>query len=173
MIGPESASPGPFFDVLDAEDDEIVIVSLLLDRQTEGRVILRHGAALIAPPECGQVAWGVWASQQTKKIMAMCPETAPPAFIHDAGEWIGARAVLSLDQAREWLEPLSTAHPVTPTVWPAAYGLPAFEALVRKPDVLIRVLPGTDTPAGSFLVSAKRPALGTIWQSENRDELLI
>lgn len=169
-----SGSPGAFFDALEAEDDEVLVVSLLLDREEDGTTVLRHGSALIAPEACGRVAWGVWSAEETHKLMALCPETAPASFIHDAGHWIAARAVLSLDRGREWLARLTDAEATGACIhWPASDGLPAFQARVQKPDALIRVLPGTDTSAGCYLASAKRPALGTIWRSDDRPELLV
>jgi hypothetical protein len=68
-------SPGSFFDALEVEGDEVMIATLLVDRQDDGRTILRHGTVLFAPAECGQVSWGVWASRQARKAMALCPET--------------------------------------------------------------------------------------------------
>ncbi len=173
-MSPESTSPGPFFDALEAEDGEVVVISLLLDREGDGRTVLRHGSALIAPEGCGRVAWGVWSAEETHKLMALCPETAPASFIHDAGDWVAARAVLSLDRGRDWLARLADAEATGTCVqWPAGDGFPAFEARVRKPDALIRVLPGTDTPAGCYLASAKRPALGTIWLADDRPGLVV
>lgn len=168
------ASPGAFFDALEAEDSEVLIVSVLLDREEDGTAILRHGSAVIAPEECGRVAWGVWSTEETHKPMALCPGTAPASFIHDAGHWVAARAVLSLDTGRRWLARLTDAEASGTCVhWPASDGLPAFQARIQKPEALIRVLPGTDTAAGRYLASAKRPALGTIWRSDDRPELLV
>ena len=166
------ASPEAFFDALEAEDSEVLVVSVLLDCEEDGTAVLRYGSAVIAPEECGRVAWGVWSAEETHKLMALCPETAPASFIHDAGHWVAARAVLSLDGGREWLARLTDAEATGTCIhWPTSDGLPAFRARVRKPDALIRVLPGTDTPAGCYLASAKRPALGTIWRSDDRPEL--
>ena len=167
-------SPGSFFDALEVEDDEVMIVTLLVDRQQDGRVILRHGTALFAPPECGRLSWGVWASRHQRKTMGLCPETAPATFVHQTDTWLAARAVLSLDRAREWLLLLQGgATSGLPAKWPGADGLPAFEADVREPSSLIRILPGTDTAVSGFLASAKRPALGTVWASEERPQLLV
>ena len=166
--------PGPFFDALDVEDDEVMIVTLLIDRLRDGHTVLRHGTAVFAPSECGQVSWGVWASRQARRAMALCPETAPPSFVHDAGSWLAARSVLSLEGAQEWLSRLPDGATAGVSVnWQDGLGLPAFEAQVRAPTSLIRILPGTDTPASSFLVSAKRPALGTVWISDEQPQLLV
>jgi len=168
-----SASPGPFCDVLEVESDEVMIVTLLADRENNGRLVLRHGTAVFAPSECGEMSWGVWGSHQARKVMGLCPDTAPTAFVHVGETWVAARSVLALDRAREWLRVLRDGATETPIRWPAADGLPAFTAQLQKPTSLIRILPGTDTPAASFLASAKRPAMGTIWTGEERPPLLV
>lgn len=151
-----------------------MIITLLVDREDDERLILRHGTAVLAPPDCGGMSWGFWGSHQARKMMALCPEAAPAAFVHDGGTWLAARAVLGLDRARQWLTVLSDGATVGgPVRWPAGDGLPAFEAQLRQPTSLIRILPGTDTPASSFLASAKRPAMGTVWTGAERPALLV
>jgi hypothetical protein len=167
-------SPGPFFDVLEVEDDEVMIVTLLADREDSGKLILRHGTAVFAPTPCGQMSWGVWGSHQARRLMGLCPETAPATFVHDGGTWVAARTVLSVARACQWLTPLpESARRGDIVRWPEADGLPEFEAHLREPASLVRVLPGTDTPNGSFLTSAKRPAMGTVWTGAEREKLLL
>lgn len=168
-----AASPGAFFDALEVEGDEVMIVTLLAERDDDERLILRHGTAVFAPSECGQVSWGVWASDQARNVMALCPDTAPGAFVHDGGTWVAVRAVLALDRACQWLTVLRDGATADHVRWPASDGLPAFEVQVREPTSLIRILPGTDTPASSFLASAKRPAMGTLWAGAERPALLL
>lgn len=160
--------------MLEVEDEEVMIVTLLADRAGDGRLILRHGTAVFAPSECGEMSWGVWSSDQARKVMALCPDSAPSTFLHDGGTWVAARAVLTLGRACQWLTRLTHgATAEAPVRWPAADGLPAFEAQLQEPTSLIRMFPGTDTPAGSFLASAKRPAMGTVWMGEERPALLV
>ncbi len=168
------ASPGPFFDVLEVEDDEVMIVTLLADREDSGKLLLRHGTAVFAPKQCGEMSWGVWTSHQTRRPIGLCPDTAPATFIHDDGRWVAARTVLSVARAREWLAVLQeSANQGHICRWPAADGLPGFEAQLREPASVVRLLPGTDTRNSSFLVAAKRPAMGTVWLSPHRETLLL
>jgi hypothetical protein len=171
-----SLSPGAFFDVLEAEDEEAMVLSVILDREQDGRLFLRHGAAVVVPPECAQMAWGVWRAEQTRTRRGLCPGNAPAAFVHDGGDWLAGRAILSMEHARGWLTALprvARSSSSSEQVLPAVNDLPAFIASVREPQSLIRIFPGTDTAASNYLSSAVRPALGTIWTAGNRAARLI
>jgi hypothetical protein len=166
-------------EALSPERDEVAVFSALLDRSPDGEAVLRHGAVVIAPVHCGEVAWGPWQREQGGADLGFCPEDAPARFLQEGGGWLAGRTVVSLAEAASWLrdvtaaaqEPLGSAQ--IDRLIPGLGEMPAFRAALRLPSAVIRVFPQTDAPAANFLASAVRPARGFIWRSGERPDLLL
>jgi hypothetical protein len=168
-------SPGPFFDLLDTEDDEVMILSVLLDREEDGQLYLRHGSAVIAPPECGEGCvgrLGVAAGVQAERNM---PRRGP-SEIPPRGRRLGRRqnrSDLGRGTGLAHLPVAARAESTTEQRLPGANEFPEFMAPLSAPNSVIRIFPGTDNSASNFLASSVRPAQGTIWRSDERPELRI
>jgi hypothetical protein len=163
----------PFIDALEPEPDESLILTVLLDRDGSGALSLRHASAVIAPPDCAEVSWGVWRSRQTRRTVGLCPNSSPARFLIERDTRVAGRTTMTGADGAEWLVSVADAESAQDPRLPKAPGLPNFEGLLEAPSALVRVFPGTDQPSGLFLGSAARPALGTIWTVDDRRELVL
>jgi hypothetical protein len=164
---------------LSPEQDEVAVFSVLLDRSPDGENVLRHGALLVAPTRCGEIAWGNWQREQGGADLGFCPEDAPAHFLYEAESWLAGRTVVSLDEAASWLRDVTAAaqQPLAPgqvdQLIPGLGELPAFRAALRLPSAVSRIFGQTDVPAANFVASAVRPTRGFIWRSDERPDLLL
>jgi hypothetical protein len=163
-------------EALSPEQDEVAVFSALLDRAPDGDAVLRHGALLIAPARCGEIAWGNWQREQGGADLGFCPEDAPACFLYEAEDWLAGRTVVSVDDAASWLRDVTAAaqEPLAPgevdRLTPGLGEMPAFRAAPKLPSAVNRIFGQTDVPAANFVASAVRPARGFIWRSGRSDE---
>src|SRR4051794_33298837 len=53
-------SDHPLAQLLAAADDEKAVISVIADRDADGRWRLRHATCLIAPEDCADQSWAAW-----------------------------------------------------------------------------------------------------------------
>jgi hypothetical protein len=150
-----------------------MILSVLLDREDSGTVSLRHASALVVPQACADVSWGNWRSSETQRPLSLCPESSPSEFIIEDKRWVAGRSTMSVDLGASWLAGVAEAAQAGDAHLPEPPGLPRFDAALRTPRVLVRVIPGTNQPAGLFLTSAARPGMGTVWPVDDRPDIVV
>lgn len=154
-----------------------MVVSVLLERDDTGAPLLRYGTALVVPKECAAMSWGDWRRREQPSWPIIDPRVRdlPAEFLHDGGDWLAARAAISLAEGRSWLAGVSaaTSEPRTAAVIPGVGSVPPFRAGLRRPRTVVRVLHTTRSTGHSYVAAAVRPAIGTIWTIDEMPQRLI
>jgi hypothetical protein len=130
---------------------------------------------LIVPQACGQTSWAEWRRDQGDQGGPEIDGALPVSFRLENEGYLFARAVLDPVAANDWLErALAGAsgggeRGAFSTTLPAVDPVPALAVELAAPDALVRVLPGTDAPAGVLLAGLKRPAQALLWRCPNEE----
>lgn len=156
-----------------ADETAVLSVCAVLDTELTESWVLRHGTLLIVPQACGQTSWAEWRRDQGDRGGPEIEGRLPATFCIENEGCMFARAVLNPVVANDWLETglassSAGGEPATfSATLPAVDPLPALTAELMRPEALVRVLPGTDAPAGVLLGGLGRPAQALLWRGPN------
>jgi len=164
--GPEEVpSELPLAQLLAAADDEKAVISVIADRDDDGRWRLRHGTCFIVPEACADRSWAAWLGE-TGTTSTDAP--LPAEFVVDDDDWLIARQPVTAQQAQLWVGALidslrAAEAPGSMGPSTSAIGtIPELVADLEGPSVILRAMPHVDSAASNFVSGAGRPAVGCL-----------
>jgi hypothetical protein len=153
-----------------ARDDEQIVLSVIADRSPAGGWRLRHATCLVVPPECAAMSWSAWYARESGEGEPTIVNGPLPAVARASGDnWLVAREQLEFSSAREWLgQVVALAEGPGDGPLPGTGKVPGLEASFSEATAVIRAMPRGDSPAGSLLAGAARPAQGVLWRAAHQ-----